>query len=98
MKLAELAAEPKLIQITLDDSDIVEKYGEALEFGVMDRQPIDHYMKMARMGEDNIEQIGAVVTDMVLDEEGEKVLKGNLTLPAVVTMKVFTKVIETLGK
>jgi len=98
MKLAELAAEPKLIQITLDDKDIVEKYGEALEFWVMDRQPIDYYMKMARMGEDNIEQIGAVVTDMVLDEEGEKVLKDNLTLPAVVTMKVFTKVIETLGK
>ena len=45
MKLAELAAEPKLIPITLDDADIVEKYGEPLEFWIWDRQPIDSFNK-----------------------------------------------------
>ena len=98
MKLAELAAEPKLIKVELDDEQTVEQFGEPLEFWVMDRQPIDHYMKMAKMGENNIEEIGVIVTNMVLDEDGKQIMKDGMTLPGLITMKVFTKVIETLGK
>lgn len=98
MKLAELAAEPKLIPITLDDEDIVSKYGEALEFWIMDRQPIDRYMAMARATGDNYEDIVRAVNEMILDENGAKIIHGNVTLPSVVLMKAFTKVIETLGK
>lgn len=98
MKLAELAAEPKLIPITLDDEDIVAKYGEALEFWIWDRQPIDRYMSMAKSTADNFDSIVEAVNDMILDEEGNKIIQGNMMLPTTVLMKAFTKVIETLGK
>ncbi len=98
MKLAELAAEPKLIPITLDSEKIVELYGEALEFWIMDRQPIDTYLSMARMKEDNMSDIVELVNEMILDEEGKKVITDNKMLPTTVLMEAFTKVVETLGK
>lgn len=98
MKLAQLAAEPSLLRIELDDADIVEKYGEPLEFWIWDRQPIEHYMKMARATDENFAGIVEAVNNMILDENGEKIIQGNVMLPSVVLMKAFTKVIETLGK
>ena len=98
MKLAELAAEPKLIPITLDEADIVEKYGEPLEFWIWDRQPIDRYMSMAKSTAENFDSIVDAVNEMILDEEGNKIVQGKMMLPTLVLMKAFTKVIETLGK
>jgi hypothetical protein len=98
MKLAELAAEPKLIKIILDDEDLVKKYNEPLEFWIWDRQPIDSYMRMAKSTTDNFDDIVTAVNEMILDEEGKRIMKGNVMLPTNVLMKAFTKVIETLGK
>ncbi len=98
MKLAELAAEPKLTKIILEDEDIVEKYGEALEFWIWDRQPIDNYMRMAKSTNENFDEIVTAVNEMILDEEGKRIVEGNVMLPTNVLMKAFTKVIETLGK
>jgi len=98
MKLAELAAEPKLIKIILDDEDLVKKYDEPLEFWIWDRQPIDSYMRMAKSTTDNFDDIVTAVNEMILDEEGKRIVQGNVMLPTNVLMKAFTKVIETLGK
>lgn len=98
MKLAELAAEPKLTKIILEDEDIVAKYGEALEFWIWDRQPIDNYMRMAKSTNENFDEIVTAVNEMILDEEGKRIVEGNVMLPTNVLMKAFTKVIETLGK
>jgi hypothetical protein len=98
MKLAELAAEPKLIKIILDDEDLVKKYNEPLEFWIWDRQPIDSYMRMAKSTTDNFDDIVTAVNEMILDEEGKRIVQGNVMLPTNVLMKAFTKVIETLGK
>jgi len=98
MKLAELAAEPKLIKIILDDEDLVKKYDEPLEFWIWDRQPIDSYMRMAKSTTENFDDIVSAVNEMILDEEGKRIVQGNVMLPTNVLMKAFTKVIETLGK
>jgi len=98
MKLAELAAEPKLIKIILDDEDLVKKYNEPLEFWIWDRQPIDSYMRMAKSTTENFDDIVSAVNEMILDEEGKRIVQGNVMLPTNVLMKAFTKVIETLGK
>ena len=98
MKLAELAAEPKLIKIILDDEDLVKKYNEPLEFWIWDRQPIDSYMRMAKSTTENFDDIVSAVNEMILDEDGKRIVQGNVMLPTNVLMKAFTKVIETLGK
>ena len=98
MKLADLAAEPKLIPVTLDSEIIVEKYGEPLEFWILDRQPIDKYLQMARTSEENMDQMVVAVNEMILNEEGSPIVSDGKMLPSVVLMEAFTKVIEALGK
>lgn len=97
MKITQLAAKPQLIKLTLDDETIVEKYGEAIDFWVWDRQPIEHYFKMAQGGED-INAVLGIVKEMVLDEEGKTVLNDEHTLPPDVAAKAFNAVMVNLGK
>jgi hypothetical protein len=98
MKLTQLAAKPQLVKIEMNDEEIIKEFGEAIEFWVWDRQPMDKFVKLAQMkGEDMSEMITAV-NDMVLDEEGGPVLKDGLVLPTSIMTKVISKVVETLGK
>lgn len=99
MKLTQLAAKPQLTKIDLDDEEIIAEYGEALEFWIWDRQPIDQFIKLAQMRDDNMLEVIEVIKKMILDEEGKAILGDNeLMLPTKVLTKVVGKVVETLGK
>lgn len=98
MKLTQLAAKPQLVKIILNDKDVIDQYGEELEFWIYDRQPMDKYIKLAQMKGENMHELIAAVNDMVLDESGEPVIKEGLTLPTNIMTKVIGKVVETLGK
>lgn len=98
MRLTQLAAKPTLIKITIDDEDIVKEYGEALDFWIYDRQPMDTFVRLAQMKGENFNELVAAVNSMVLDEEGNTILKDEVTLPTGVMTRVIGKVVETLGK
>ena len=98
MKLSQLAGKPKLIEVTIDDADIVEEFGEALEFWTWDRQPMDMFLRLAAVDATNYSSILDAVKALVLDEDGKPVLDGENSLPTKVMMRVITKVIEGLGK
>ena len=98
MKLSELAAKPKLMKLTLDDADTVKEYGEPLEFYTWDRQPIDMFLKLSSINDENQAAAITTVTDMILDDEGRQILRDGATLPVPVMMRVITKVVDTLGK
>ena len=98
MKLTQLAAKPQLVKIELNDEEIVKEFGEALEFWIWDRQPMDKYVRLAQMQGDNFGALVEAVNAMVLDEEGNPVLKDELMLPTSVMTKVIGRVVETLGK
>ena len=98
MKLTQLSAKPQLIKISIDDEDTVKEFGEALDFWIYDRQPLDQFVKLAQMKSENFGDLIEVVNAMVLDEEGERVLQGENMLPTNVMTKVIGKVVETLGK
>ena len=97
MKLSQLTAEPKLINIVIDDEATVKEFGEALEFCVYDRQDMDTFMKLATIDENNFQDIAGIVKDMVLDEQGKPILKSKKTLPMNVMLKVIDKVVNSLG-
>ena len=101
MKLTELTAEPKLIEILLDDEDTVKEFGESLSFHTWDRQPMDVFMKLANVnsadGQDTVAMVEIVKT-MILDEDGNAIMTGNTVLPVHVLLKVITKITEMLGK
>lgn len=98
LKLTQLASKPQLIKITLDTPEIQTKYGDSLEFWIMDRQPIDQFIKMATMGTDNYGEMIRMVNALVLDEHGAPVLKDDEALPNDVMMSVIGAVVERLGK
>ncbi len=98
MKLSELAKKPQLIEVTIDDADIVEQFGEALTFWTWDRQPMDTFLKLASIDNANISTVIEAVRNLVLDETGKPVITNDATLPTPVMMRVITKVVESLGK
>jgi len=98
MQLKDLAKEPQLIKISLDDEVTVKEYGEPVEFYTWDRQPMSVYLKMAQIDANNTAEIFDTIKNLILDEDGNSVLEDNTGLPAQVMIKVLNTVVETLGK
>ena len=98
MKLTQLASKPQLIKMTLNTPEIQEKYGDELEFWIMDRQPIEQFIKMATLGADNYGEMIRMVNGLVLDETGQPALKEGEALPNDVMLSVIGAVVERLGK
>lgn len=98
MKLTELAKEPKLTKITIDDETIVKSYGEAVEFWVYDRIDMETFMKLANLeGGQNIGSVLAVMKDLILDEKGNPVLVNGNVLPNDIMIKAVEKTVQALG-
>jgi hypothetical protein len=98
LKLTQLASKPQLIKITLDNAELVEKYEDSLEFWIMDRQPIDQFIKMATLGVENYGEMIKIVNDLVLDEQGNRAVQEGEALPNDVMLAVIGAVVERLGK
>lgn len=98
MKLQALKAKPQLIKILVDDEDTVKNYGEAVEFWIYDRQPMDIFVRLASVKPDNVGELFELVNKMILDEEGKPILNNEEMLPMDVLTKVVSKVVERLGK
>jgi hypothetical protein len=98
MKLSQLAREPQLIKVVIDDEDIITEYAEAIEFWTWDRQPMDTFMKMAAVNPDDYSSIVSAVRGLVLDDTGQPMLTDKATLPTKVMLRVIAKVVEGLGK
>lgn len=98
MKLSQIAKKPQLVKVVLDDKDLVEEFGETLEFWTWDRQPMDMFLKLTALDPENHSAVIDAVRELVMDEDGKKILKGEDVLPTKVMMRVLTKVVEGLGK
>jgi len=98
MKLTQLASKPQLIKLTLDDKIIVEEFGDELEFWIYDRQPVEEFIKLATASQEDYGQLINMVNQLVLDEDGKKIIQDGLSLPNKVMMAVIGSVVERLGK
>lgn len=98
MKLSDIAKKPTLIEVTIDDADIVEQYGEALTFWTWDRQPMDVFLKLASLDQKNTSSVISAVRELILDSEGQQILTDSITLPTQLMMRVISLVVDRLGK
>lgn len=98
MKLTQLASKPQLIKLTLETFEIKEKYGDSLEFWIMDRQPIEQFIKIATAQSNDYALMISLVNKLVLDETGKQILDDDNVLPNDVMIAVISAVVERLGK
>ena len=98
MKLSELASTPQLTKVTIDEQDLVQKYGDELEFYVHDRFDMDTFTKMASVDQEDPTKLYNIVKDLILDENGDPVMHDDKVLPMDLMMAAVTKVTESLGK
>lgn len=98
MKLSDIAKKPTLIEVTIDDADIVEQYGEGLTFWTWDRQPMDVFLKLASLDQKNTSSVISAVRELILDSEGQQILTDSITLPTQLMMRVISLVVDRLGK
>jgi hypothetical protein len=97
MKMSQLAAKPQLVEVTLDDEATVAEYGEAITFHTWDRQPMSVFMKLAQSSETGQSEAINIVKDLILDEQGNRLLVDEAMLPTKVLMKAIAKVTTLLG-
>jgi len=98
MKLNQIVSKPQLTRVELNNEEVIKLYGEPLEWWVWDRQPLDKFFKMMNADAASGEQIVSVLTEMILDETGEPLLKDGASLPTNILMMVVTKMTEIMGK
>lgn len=98
MNLKDLATKPTLVKLTVDKPELVEKYGDALEFYIYDRQPLTVFGRLANADRENFGDIAMLVSTLILDEKGESIVKDGAELPFDVLTEVITMVSEHLGK
>ena len=96
--LTQLATKPQLMMIVLDSEEIIEQYGEELEFYIWDRQPIAKFMSIASTMNTNYTEAVGMMNDLILDETGAPVCRDGMVLPSTVMSFAIQKVIEHLGK
>lgn len=98
MKLQDLATKPQLQEIIIDKAEIVEKYGEPVNFFILDRLPIDTFTKLASLKSDNLTDMYNVMQDLVLDEKGNPIMVDGNVLPTDILTECILKVSDFLGK
>ena len=98
MKLTELAIKPQLTKITIDSEELVEKYGESIDFFVLDRLPLDKYTKLASVKTEDFSSMIDLVKELVLDEDGNPVMDEDHVLPTEILNEAMVKVVEVVGK
>lgn len=98
MKLSEIAAKPKLVKVVMDDEEVVQEFGESLEFWTWDRQPMEVFLKMSSIDAENYSVIIDTVKTMILDEKGAAIIKDDIVLPTNIMLRAINKIVEKLGK
>jgi hypothetical protein len=98
MKLTQLATKPQLNKIVIDDAELVEKYGEEVEFFIHDRISLEQYTQLASVKTEDFSSIIGLVKELVLDENGKQVMDEEHVLPTDLLNACMGKVVESLGK
>lgn len=99
MDISNFAKKPQLIDLTIDDADIIEKYGESITFYMIDEIGIDAYFSFYRLQQQQkTEELNELLRKIVLKQDGTPALAIDEVLPVDLTLAVLVKINEFLGK
>lgn len=99
MKIKDVASIPKLVEISLDSEELIDKYGEPITFHTYDIVGLNTYFDFfnART-EGQYDQLDSIVKKLILDEKGKPALASNEDLPIDIAAAAINKIGEILGK
>ena len=99
MNITELAKKPQLEQVSLDDPELVELYGEPITFWMLDFVDINTYFDFFKFqGEQDGEALMTVLRKIILNDQGEPAIATDTVLPVDITFAALAKINEHLGK
>lgn len=96
MELSKIATTPKLECLTLDSEQIIEAYGEPIEFWIYDRQDIPTYLRLSEI-KGNTAGLIEIVKTLIKDSKGKPALSADQELPVDVMVALIEKVVAYLG-
>lgn len=99
MNIQEFASTPQLIKLELDDSAIVEKYGESITFYTNDIVSLSTYFEFFNSrSNEQYEMLEKIIKKLILDEKGNPAIKENQDLPIDIAAAAISKIGDILGK
>lgn len=99
MNISEFKIKPQLIEITIDDTSIVESYGEPIKFFMYDHIAIPKYFDFFKaQSEGDTNKLLSIVREIILDVKGKQVMDKDHELPVDIFTSCVVKITEQLGK
>ena len=100
MNITKLAKKPTLVKVTLDDTEIVTNFGEAVEFWMYDVQPMHVFFSLAALENADPKEVAEIMSGLILNENGKPVMtkENGMTIDSAIMVAAITKIMATLGK
>lgn len=99
MFIKDTAIKPQLVEITIDDTDIVEQFGEPITFWMRDYLDINTYFDFFRFqNQDDKTDLIRTMKRIILTSEGQPALQDDEDLPIELVLAALTKIGEQVGK
>jgi hypothetical protein len=99
MDISKLSKKPELVKITIDDADIVEMFGEPIDFWLSDGMGISTYFGFYKLQEQQDDaQLNELLRKVVLREDGTPSIGPDETLPISIIIAILVRIGNFLGK
>lgn len=99
MDISALAKKPQLEKLELNDSEIIETYGESISFYMLDHVDVNTYFSFYKLQqEENGALLNELLRKIILKENGKPALAKDEVLPIDITLAVLVRINENLGK
>jgi hypothetical protein len=99
MDISKFAKKPTLTKIVMDDAEVIEQYGETIEFHMLDQMSISTYFEFYRLQQDqDSDKLNDLLRKIVLKDDGSPALSGEEIFPVDLTLGLLVKINEFLGK
>lgn len=99
MNITDLVRKPQLLEITVDDRDIVETYGEPVTFWMTDHIDLNTYFDFYKhQANEDGDALMETLRKIVLNAEGKPVIGEDEVLPTDLTISVLVRINTQLGK
>jgi hypothetical protein len=96
--IGQFVKKPQLIEVVLDSEDIINEFGEPVIFYMKDYVDITTYFEFYKFQNEGSENFNTILRRLILNAEGNTVLKDDEALPVQLAVGALSKINENLGK